>query len=290
MTHSDGAATGTATASGTAVRAALAAGGCGCLTLPVGAAVLVAVLFVLGGLAVLLFPIVVIVLFFMGQLGGGDLGGIGQDLTTQETICEDAERRLGTEPDQLATRAQDIFLGDGRGALELTPPGTAAPGHPCTVPENLLLPITDAGSVCDAIGPVTIAAQIQYETRFDSDFVGPNGAEGISQVPPDVFDRLREDGDPFDAEQSIDAQADYLCELADETQALIDNGTAVGNPLDLTLAAYDVGMDAVREAGGLPATEEAQSYVTGVRSWFAPMEGVGPPPRTMPATSGLIDT
>ncbi|MFH8470985.1 lytic transglycosylase domain-containing protein [Streptomyces sp. NPDC017991] len=263
-----------------------AVGGCGCLALPAGFALTAIVVIIIGGLAVLLLPLVVVVLFFLGLPTGG---GGQDDLSPAERRCDIAERALGSEPEAQADRVQSIFLGDGKGNLELSLGGAGEVTQPCTVPFDLLESINTAGSVCDTIGPVTVAAQIQYETAFDAGFVGPNGAEGISQVPADVFAELKADGDPLDAEQSIEVQGQYLCNLADEAQELLDSGQATGSALDLALAAYDVGMDAVREAGGVPATEDSQSYVIGVRTWFAPMEGVGPPPRTIPPQGGLLD-
>ncbi|MFJ9319414.1 lysozyme family protein [Streptomyces globisporus] len=273
---------------GAAVVATAAAGGCGCLALPVAMGTLVVVLIVIGGLGVLLLPLVVLFLIFNG-LPLGDFGGGDNALTPAEQRCESSERILAdAAPQAVADRTREVFLGDGKGLLE-TAPGQE-PVEPCTVPAELFEPIRLAGQVCDAIGPVVIAAQIQYESGFDRDFVGPDGTRGISQVPDDVFTALRGlDADPADPEESIAAQGDFLCELAGEAQTLIDSGQATGSVLDLTLGAYDVGLDAVRDAGGIPATEEAQSYLIGVRTWFAPMEGVGPPPRTYPDQPGLRD-
>ncbi|MEU0360387.1 lytic transglycosylase domain-containing protein [Streptomyces cyaneofuscatus] len=272
-----------------AVMVTAAAGGCGCLALPVGVGMLVAILLVIGGLAVLLLPLVVLFLIFNGL----PLGGIpaADDLTPAEQRCEALEKLIAeTTQEETAERTQRIVLGDGKGPLEIAPSdddGSVA----CTVPDELLEPILQAGEVCDVIGPVTIAAQIQYESRFDTNFVGPNAAEGVSQVPPEVFTALQgEDADPFDPEESIAAQGDYLCDLAEQVQTMVDADEVEGNVLDLTLTAYDIGLDAVREAGGVPATEESQSYALGVRTWFAPMEGVGPPPRTLPESPGLFDS
>ncbi|MFH9016720.1 transglycosylase SLT domain-containing protein [Streptomyces sp. NPDC017943] len=277
-----------------AVKSAIAAGGCGCLAAPAGLVVfVVGPVLILGGFAVLLLPLIILALIFSGQpLGSIDTG---TELTTPEAICEQAERgRNEQAPESAAQRAQEIALGDGLGELETTRSGEEGVSRDgrtaCTVPNDYYLSILEAGAVCDVIGPVTIAAQIQYESRFAADFVGPNGAEGISQLPPDKFEQFAdEDGDPFNPQDSIAAQGAYLCALAEEADELLDQGQVTGNVLDLTLAAYDVGMDAVREAGGVPATEESQSYVVGVRAWFASMEGLGPPPRTLPITPGLFD-
>ncbi|MFJ4634038.1 transglycosylase SLT domain-containing protein [Streptomyces sp. NPDC088847] len=264
-----------------------AVGGCGCLALPVGIVLTSLIIMVLGGLTVTLFPIVIVVLLFTGQSINGPNPEAG--LTPAQQKCEQDERiRNDASPNEQGNRARDIFQSDGHGQLELgTPVGGAT--EACTVPNDLLGAIVDAGDVCDAIGPITIAAQIEYESRFNKDFVGPNGAEGISQVPKDKY---KEFGgkDPFNAKDSIKVQARYLCSLAGQVKDLIDKNEATGDLLDLTLTAYDVGIDAVRAAHGVPDTKDSQSYIVGVRSWFAPMEGVGPPPDKIPAQSGLTDS
>jgi hypothetical protein len=263
-----------------------AAGGCGCLALPVGVTLTAAVLLIVGRLGVLLLPLVIIFMIFHGlSLSGlGSIGQVNDDLTPVEQLCENAERQRDQSDQQNAEDVGAIATGDGLGQLELSPPDADGNNgnQPCTVPENLYKSIEDAGGICDVIGPVIIAAQIQYESGFDPKYVGSNGAEGISQVPRDVFMKLMgNDADPFDPKQSIKAQGTYLCELAGQVKDLEDRNMVTGNVLDLTLAAYDVGLDAVEQAKGVPATDEAQRYITGVRTWFAPMEGIGPPPRKL---------
>ncbi|MFF5148070.1 lytic transglycosylase domain-containing protein [Streptomyces sp. NPDC013157] len=249
---------------------------------------------IVGGLSVLLFPLVIIFMIFHGlSLSGlGNVGNPGSGLTVAEQSCEAAERQqTQSDPNGTSNRAAAIITGDGRGKLEVTPPDSVVGGGiPCTVPEDLFNAIEDAGGICDAIGPVVIAAQIEYESGFDSKFVGPNGAKGISQVPPDAFSRIEgADADPFDPKKSIDAQGKFLCELSDQVQDLLNHNEVTGNTLDLTLTAYDVGIDAVRQAKGVPATNDSQSYITGVRTWFASMEGIGPVPRKLAGVPALHD-
>ncbi|MGW5333117.1 lytic transglycosylase domain-containing protein [Streptomyces bauhiniae] len=289
----DGGATG---GTKTAAVAMLTAGGCGCLSAPLGLGIVAGAVLIMGGLAVLLLPLVVIFMIFHGisVAGLGKAGSFNDDLTAVEQRCENAERARLENDQQSANRAAEIITGDGRGELELSPPDSAAPSdvvnQPCTVPEDLYQSIQDAGQVCDVIGPVTIAAQIQYESGFDAGFVGPGGVKGLSQVPTDVFTRLKgEDADPLDPKESISAQGSYLCELADQVNGLLDRKEITGNTLDLVLTAYDSGIDAVRRAKGVPATSRAQKYIVGVRTWFAPMEGVGPPPRKLADVPGLRD-
>lgn len=245
--------------------AAVGVGGCGCLAMPAVMTGGIVFVIIYCGLGVLFFPIVVLILLFGG---GGGSGDDGWDVDTDAVI--------------------DSVQGDGTGQLD-----------PETVPDDLVDPIQNAGSICDAVGPVVIAAQIQRESQFNEDLVGPDGAEGISQLPPEKFDEFGEDDDDndetsaFDAEDSIMAQGRYMCSLVEQLQGLVDRGEAPLNHsvLDLALAAYDAGIDAVLEAKAIPETNQSQGYVVGVRSLFPRFEGIGgavPPdasPTGSPSTS-----
>ncbi|RQX18291.1 lytic transglycosylase domain-containing protein [Micromonospora ureilytica] len=228
-----------------------------CLMSPVAVVVVAGAVLIIGGLGVLLFPLIVLIIFFTG-LDGSDSG--------------DAWDR--------ADESMAAFEGDGKGTLDRT-----------QVPASLADTIEDAGAVCTSIGPIVIAAQIEVESDWDGAKVGADGELGISQLPPAVFDRHGKDTDKndktsaLDQKDSIMAQARYLCALADEAQGLIDSGEAIGSALDLALVAYDQGMDAVREAGGIPATAEAQGYVAKVRARFGQYQGLGGPPPSFPSAS-----
>ncbi|MEU3143565.1 MULTISPECIES: transglycosylase SLT domain-containing protein [unclassified Streptomyces] len=235
----------------TAVRNTIAAGtGCGCLLSPLALLGALVVVIIIGGFGVLLAPLIALILLFSG--GGGDGGSASED---------DADEVIA------------IFNGDGRGELDTS-----------TVPEELADPIEEAGELCDAIGPIVIASQLERESGFNETLVGENGEEGVSQLPPEIFDEYGEDDDDndetsaLDAEDSIMAQGRYLCDLAEEAQQMIDANEATGSVLDLALAGYHVGMDAVRAARGVPQTNEAQGYVLAIRAQFAKYEGVAAPP------------
>ncbi|MFJ7965811.1 lytic transglycosylase domain-containing protein [Streptomyces sp. NPDC096324] len=241
----------------TAVRNGIIAGtGCGCLLSPLALAGTLVVVVILGGFGVLLAPLIALYLLFHG--GGGDP-------PSQDT----ADQTLG------------IFQGDGKGELDTS-----------TVPADLVDPIQKAGELCGAVGPIVIASQIEKESGFNSALTGPNGELGLSQLPPDIFTKYGKDDDDngktsaLDAKDSIMAQGRYMCELAKQGQQMIDagqvnqsdgNGTT-NTVLDLALAGYDVGMDAVRAAKGVPQTNEAQGYVLAVRAQFAKYQGIGAPP------------
>ncbi|MGC4769035.1 lytic transglycosylase domain-containing protein [Micromonospora sp. DT44] len=224
---------------------------------PVVVVVVAGAVFIIGGLGVLLFPLIVLIILFTGP-GGSDSG--------------DAWDR--------ADESLAAFQGDGKGTLDRT-----------QVPVSLADTIEDAGAICTSIGPIVIAAQIEVESRWDGTKVGADGEVGISQLPPAVFTRYGKDTDKndktsaLDQKDSIMAQGRYLCALADEAQGLIDSKQAIGSALDLALVAYDQGMDAVREAGGIPATAQAQGYVAKVRARFGQYQGLGGPPPSFPSAS-----
>ncbi|MER7167824.1 CAP domain-containing protein [Micromonospora sp. NPDC000207] len=160
------------------------------------------------------------------------------------------------------------------------------------VPTALASTIRDAGEICTSIGAVVIASQIQVASNWDNTLVGPNGEKGISQLPPDVFDKYGEDTNDngrtsaTDPKDSIMAQGEYMCDLAKQAQRLLDGGRAIGSVLDLTLAAYHGGMDAVREAGGVPDDNGTKAYIYRVRGHFGQYMGVLGEPHESPTVIG----
>ncbi|MGW4088093.1 transglycosylase SLT domain-containing protein [Streptomyces sp. NPDC004822] len=225
---------------------AAAATGLGCLASPVALVGGIVVVIIIGGLGVLLAPIIALILLFTG---GGS----------------------GSTPDVSPDEISSVVQGDGKGELARD-----------TVPTDVVDAILDAGALCPGVGPVVIASQIQQESGFDSTVVGPNGEVGLSQLPPSVFEEFGEDDDsngaesPLDATDSILAQGRFMCSLIDQTEPLASEGRPLGDALSLALAAYDVGLDAVRLAGGVPRTDQSQTYVVGVRALFARFQGLVP--------------
>ncbi|MFH8445981.1 transglycosylase SLT domain-containing protein [Streptomyces sp. NPDC018026] len=244
----------------TARNAAIAVGSISFLFSPVVLVGVAISTIIICGLGILLAPLILLYLLVTGGGGSSDM---------PPSLSE-------------ASSALSIAQGDGLGDLDTS-----------TVPEDLAEPIQNAGELCDVIGPVVIASQIQQESGFDEELLGPDGKKGISQLPPDVFDEYGKDDDDsgettaLDAEDSIMAQGRYMCDLADQAQELIDSGEAEGSVLDLALAGYAVGIDAVTTAGGLPATNEAQGYVVSVRAQFAKYEGIAAIPSDSATPTGI---
>jgi hypothetical protein len=222
-----------------------------------------AAIIVLGGFGVILAPLIALILFFTGG---------GSPPTPQQSDID------------AVTQA---FQGAGDTPLD-----------PNSVTEDLVQPIEDGGSICKTVTPVIIAAQIEVASDFQADLTGPDGAQGISQLPAAIFQQFGKDDDkngktsPFDVEDSIMAQGRYMCSLSDGVNKLIGDNEVIGNPLDLTLAAYKEGLAAVTTAKGIPVDNEAQGYVVNIRALFAKYEGiggVGQPVATTPAPGQSAD-
>ncbi|MCA2211835.1 glycoside hydrolase family 19 protein [Jidongwangia harbinensis] len=167
----------------------------------------------------------------------------------------------------------NLMGGDGKGYL----------AHDEVAEQKVAYAIEDAAKECDLITPAVLAAQIEVESGFDATKVGPDGREGISQLPPEVFQKHGKDDDEngkvsaLDVEDSIFAQSRHLCALSKDVKALRDGGKIVGDLLTLTLFAYNIGLDALEELGGMPLPAIG-TYPYQVRSVMAKYATDKPPP------------
>ncbi len=96
------------------------------------------------------------------------------------------------------------------------------------------------------------------ESYFDPDAVSVKGAMGVMQLMPDVVSDYGVE-DPFVAGQSIAAGARHL-------RYLIDH---FAGDLTLVAAAYNAGIGAVGEYGGVPPFPETRHYVAKVHALHA---------------------
>lgn len=94
-----------------------------------------------------------------------------------------------------------------------------------------------------------LAAVLKAESDFDPYAVSPKGARGAMQIMPETG---RELGLRrfFDPEANLDAGAGYLASLLRRFSRV-----------ELALAAYNAGPDAVVRHGGVPPYAETQTYV-----------------------------
>jgi soluble lytic murein transglycosylase-like protein len=102
-----------------------------------------------------------------------------------------------------------------------------------------------------------VRAVIKAESGYNSRAVSNKGALGLMQLMPDTA-KLMKVGDPLDVEENIRGGSRYLRLMLDEF-----NGD-----LDLALAAYNAGPNAVRRHGGIPPYEETRTYVDRVKTYM----------------------
>lgn len=102
-----------------------------------------------------------------------------------------------------------------------------------------------------------LKAVIKVESNFNPKVISSKGAQGLMQLMPGT---AREVGvsDPFDPSSSIYGGSRYLRKMLDTFDA----------DLDLALAAYNAGPNAVRKYGTIPPYEETQKYVKRVRYYM----------------------
>lgn len=114
--------------------------------------------------------------------------------------------------------------------------------------------------------PELLVAVGLVESRMNPRAVSPKGAQGVMQLMPSTS-RILEVKDPFDARENIHGGARWLRRLLDRFK---------GN-LDLALAAYNAGEEAVSRHGGIPPYSETRTYVKLVNEALKKLKPVLPP-------------
>ena len=98
-------------------------------------------------------------------------------------------------------------------------------------------------------------AMIKVESNYTQGAVSQAGALGLAQLMPGTADYLNVD--PADPIENLDGGARYLLEQM-----------AAFGSLDLALAAYNAGPEAVRKYGGVPPYAETQSHIVKVMAAY----------------------
>ena len=114
--------------------------------------------------------------------------------------------------------------------------------------------LVDRAAQRHALEPALLRAVIAIESAFDPRAVSRAGAQGLMQLLPKTARRYGV-RNAFDPEQNVGGGARYLADLLHR----------YGNNLELALAAYNAGEDAVERHGRqVPPFPETRAYVPAV--------------------------
>jgi cell wall-associated NlpC family hydrolase len=175
------------------------------------------------------------------------------------------------------------------------PAGEGGVGLSGQVPAEYAPLIEEAGTRCPDRGitaPV-LAAQIDAESGWQPNAISPAGAQGLAQFMPGTWASWGTDysgdgvADAFTAADAIGSQAEFMCYLAGWAASQRQLGLITGDPLDLTLAAYNAGPGNVSTYGGVPPFAETQGYITRIRG-LIPAYSAPAPVETVPAGSSPV--
>ena len=145
-------------------------------------------------------------------------------------------------------------------------------GGGVAIPAEYVEIVGKAAGRCEMLTPARLAAQIQQESGWNPRASSPAGALGIAQFMPGTWAAHGEDGngdgtvDVFDPDDAIWSMGGLMCSLGDSIQPLIDSGSLTGDVWELSLAAYNAGLGAVQDAGGIPDFAETRHYVEAIKA------------------------
>ncbi|GAB2752711.1 transglycosylase TgdA [Streptomyces bullii] len=149
-----------------------------------------------------------------------------------------------------------------------------------TVPAAYSALVQKWGTLCPAISPALLAAQLYQESGFNPKAQSHAAAQGIAQFIPGTWATHGIDGDGdgdrdvWDPKDAIPSAASYDCKLASYVKDV------PGNLTENMLASYNAGAYAVIKYGGVPPYKETRNYVRRItaleKSFAAPVGRVDP--------------
>ena len=107
------------------------------------------------------------------------------------------------------------------------------------------------------VDPLLVKSIIKAESAFNPVAVSSVGAQGLMQIMPMNFKDL-DIRDPFDPEQNIKGGARYFSQLLKR----------FGGNLQLAIAAYNAGPEAVEQYKRIPPYKETMKYVKRVMRYY----------------------
>jgi hypothetical protein len=144
------------------------------------------------------------------------------------------------------------------------------PDAPAKVAEPIVAPVQQDGSLPDGtpyaeiiasiseahgVNPLLVRALIEVESKFRPTARSRKGAMGLMQLMPSTA-REYNVRNPFEPKANIEAGIKHLKTLLDR----------FGSSVELALAAYNAGPDAVDRFNGIPPYRETRNYVSRILS------------------------
>jgi soluble lytic murein transglycosylase-like protein len=135
---------------------------------------------------------------------------------------------------------------------------TAPPGVELRAKAAAFGALIDEAARHAEVSPALLRAVIAVESAFDPRAVSPKGAQGLMQLRPATARRYGVNR-PFDPRDNLRGGASYIRDLLKR----------YGNDLELALAAYNAGEDAVdRHGRTIPPFPETRAYVPAVLRFY----------------------
>jgi hypothetical protein len=113
------------------------------------------------------------------------------------------------------------------------------------------------------LDPRLVQALIQVESGYNARALSSKGAMGLMQLMPATARELAV-ADPWDPEQNVRGGTSYLRRMIDRF-----------GELDLALAAYNAGPEAVARHAGIPPFDETRAYVSKIFRLLTGEDGGG---------------
>lgn len=124
------------------------------------------------------------------------------------------------------------------------------------VPDPELAEAIDRHAIARDLEPRLVQALVQVESGYNRKARSNKGAIGLMQLMPGTAADLAV-ADPWDADQNLQGGTSYLRQMIDRFGGL-----------DLALAAYNAGPEAVMKYGGIPPYAETRDYVRRILGLF----------------------
>ena len=168
-------------------------------------------------------------------------------------ISPESQRR----PQQTSPQIERVDVPDGE--LAIPDRDTKIPDDIYAADDAELVPVEDLimqTAVEQGVDPQLVRAIAVAESDMNQDEISPVGAIGVMQLMPETAQALGVN--PYDVNENVLGGTMYLKQMLD---------TFDGN-VELAVAAYNAGPNAVKRYGGIPPYAETQNYVGRVMDMF----------------------